>query len=372
MANGLWQRTRDTRSVEPSGPPPRQYNSEKIQSKPPSGRRHSTVGVEYDKRHKPSNLPPRLRKKFESENNFVPHTEEVWDGNSVMFQGSSNHLKNPSYHQMNYMTASQPHLDNNAGYFTLPNRPRGRGRLQQHDYEHTAPGFRSPGSSRPASPPVRYDSRPQTPRNEEDYRNSNEMPRKGYLERRKSESREMNREMNERRSYNNNKRREPRRRRYNSRRDSNANQNNKFNDEFERRSDREEDTTPTPQQINEFSESLEAQLSPVSPEMTNEERSQPINHIGQTYDKSLVSFALVRRIKRLLRSFWTVRTTDSEIWNHPKVVHPSQVDGAICYSPNWTDLYCPVFLGLEWGSWIIGKVGVRGIKWCINSKLFCN
>lgn len=296
MANGSWQRTRDTRSVEPSGPPNRQYKSEKVQSKPPSGRRHSTVGVEYDnRRHKAPNLPPRLLKKIMDENKMnhqQPNTmEEVWDGSSLMFQGSNNPLKNPSYHHMNCMTGGQQQLDNNAGYYTLPNRPRGRGRLQNmQDYEHGGvPGFRSPCNSRPGTPPVRYDSRPQTPlqrQNEEDYRNSNDRndnnQRRGYLDRRKSESREMiDRRFN-------NKRRDTRRRRYN-RRDTNANQSNKFDDDFEQRSDRDGDTTPTPQQIDEFSESLEAQLSPVSPEIVNEEKTEPINHIAHTYDKALVS-----------------------------------------------------------------------------------
>ncbi|XP_018574342.1 telomerase-binding protein EST1A isoform X2 [Anoplophora glabripennis] len=181
-----WYRTRDrdTRSVEP-GASNRNYTGEKIQSKPPSGRRHSTIGLEPEKRHKLNidNLPPRLRKKFLGETATTP--EENWDGSSLTFQGHSSHssnVNNPSFHQMgatyNTLPANQ-HLHNqimsNSGYHTLPNRPRGRGRLQ-HEYENppgqmyrsmTPDRIRSPCNSRPPTPPLsgnrRPDSRPHTP-----------------------------------------------------------------------------------------------------------------------------------------------------------------------------------------------------------------
>ncbi|KAJ8976809.1 hypothetical protein NQ317_012368 [Molorchus minor] len=129
-----WQRTRerDTRSVEPSGPSNRNYNSEKIQSKPPSGRRHS-IGVD-DKRHKHNidNLPPRLKKKLLGESSAMP--EETWDGNSLTFQGQSAHqsnFKNPSFHQAGATYNTLPGNQNfhnqnvtNIGYYTVPAKPQ--------------------------------------------------------------------------------------------------------------------------------------------------------------------------------------------------------------------------------------------------------
>ncbi|KAJ8915058.1 hypothetical protein NQ315_014313 [Exocentrus adspersus] len=178
-------RDRDTRSVEPSN---RNYTSENIQSKPPSGRRHSTIGLEQEKRHKFSNIdniPPRFRKKLLGETAAMP--EETWDGSSLTFQGHSNqasHATNPSFHHMgsNYNTlpANQMlnnQMLNNPGYYTLPNKPRGRGRFL-HEYENipgqtyrsmTPDRVRSPCNSRPPTPPLggnrKPDSRPHTPVN---------------------------------------------------------------------------------------------------------------------------------------------------------------------------------------------------------------
>lgn len=42
--------------------------NDKVHSKPPSGRRHSSVGLEADKRNKFDQLPPRLQKKFLADN----------------------------------------------------------------------------------------------------------------------------------------------------------------------------------------------------------------------------------------------------------------------------------------------------------------
>ncbi|KAJ8955260.1 hypothetical protein NQ318_000287 [Aromia moschata] len=195
-----WQRTRerDTRSVEPSGAPSRGYASEKIQSKPPSGRRHSTIGLD-DKRHKHNidNLPPRFKKKLLGETVSTP--EENWDGSSLTFQGHHNqqNFKNPSFHQMggSYTLPAGQNFHNqnltNCGYFTVPNKPRGRGRLHQ-EFENppgqmfrsiTPDRMRSPCNSRPPTPPMSMnrmaDSRPQTPVNiQSDY----EEPR-GYQNR---------------------------------------------------------------------------------------------------------------------------------------------------------------------------------------------
>lgn len=66
MGNTNWGRMRDTKSVEPNLLPNRNYNAEreKIHSKPPSGRRHSTIGMERVKMPNLELLPPRLRKRY--------------------------------------------------------------------------------------------------------------------------------------------------------------------------------------------------------------------------------------------------------------------------------------------------------------------
>lgn len=116
---------RHTRSVEPLEFPIRPNHP-----KPPSGRRHSTVGLENEKRqiHKPSNreIAPRFRKKMLEENRTQ---DDNWNGATLTFQGSGN-----NYHSGN--NASYPF---NPGYCTLPNRHRGRGRLH-HEYE--TPNYR--------------------------------------------------------------------------------------------------------------------------------------------------------------------------------------------------------------------------------------
>lgn len=146
MPNGAHSRMRDTRSVEPSGPPPRNY--EKPHTKPPSGRRHSTIGVESDKRHKPINvhkLPPRLQKKMLEDNKLNQAVEDDWNGASLTFQGSSNYHPVGGYYP-----------NSNLGYCTLPNKHRGRGRLhQENEYRSRTPdlGVSSPCNSRPPTPP---------------------------------------------------------------------------------------------------------------------------------------------------------------------------------------------------------------------------
>lgn len=169
-------RTRDTRSVEPSVTS-RHFNSEKIQAKPPTGRRHSTVGVEFEERPKnrmPSianfpNLPPRLQKKYLNDHNLP---EETWDGSSITFQSHPNFKApkgGPNYYQTNANYNTLPNTQqsfNNAhnigpsGYNTFPNRPRGRGRLQYgqenlpgNNFRSRTPDLlRSPTTSRPHTP----------------------------------------------------------------------------------------------------------------------------------------------------------------------------------------------------------------------------
>lgn len=175
VSNGSnWNRMRDTKSVEPVVMATRNYN-EKIFSKPPSGRRHSTIGLE-EKRPKIPNLdtlPPRLRKKFLEDNKLNYHNqpiiEDSWDGSSVTFQGSHIHQQSPHNYlpKQNYPPQmntpyQNPHLQHNV-YYTLPNKHRGRGRMQQ-EYNNMSGSYRSvtpdkmylisPSNSRPSTPTI--------------------------------------------------------------------------------------------------------------------------------------------------------------------------------------------------------------------------
>lgn len=192
-----WQHGRDSRSVEPSGPPPPRQFKEKIQSKPPSGRRHSTAGFEPKIKPLP-NLPPRLQRKLLEEKNMQMTTAQEdnnWDGSTLTFKGHNNNFGS-SFHHMapsfNSASSGQSFHNHNqnmgtlgytilllmltnflfSGYHTLPNKQRGRGRFTQ-DYESrpmyrsVTPEVRSPSNSRPPTPPLsgnrRNDSRPHTP-----------------------------------------------------------------------------------------------------------------------------------------------------------------------------------------------------------------
>ncbi|KAG5884605.1 hypothetical protein JTB14_024358 [Gonioctena quinquepunctata] len=251
-----WNRPRDTRSVEPSGPPAHAYNPEKIQSKPPSGRRHSTVGIEPEKRYTKSyptlasnfeNLPPRLQRKYLADNN-IPPPEENWDGSSVTFQS---HPKNPSYHQMGGTYNTLPNIQNlhshhgNVGYHTLPNKSRGRGRLN-YDHESQPGSFlnsstpdrvSSPCNSRPPTPPLagirKPDSRPQTPINfGNDHQNrGGQRNEHRYFENNPKEGgpRNADRRDNIERRDNNNRRRDYGNRRYDYGRDARYNRDNHNN-----------------------------------------------------------------------------------------------------------------------------------------------
>lgn len=159
-------RIRDTRSVEPVGTSGgRGWNGDKLQAKPPSGRRGSvkdcgvlpSVNKNNPKPHPCyDSLPPRLKKKYLAESmvsssNYIGTTsEDVWDGSTVTFQGSGgNYHQHHHVHQQHQPPA--PHSANQTQELspctvqygtqehwahTLPNsRVRGRGRLRPDELE---------------------------------------------------------------------------------------------------------------------------------------------------------------------------------------------------------------------------------------------
>ncbi|XP_050308985.1 telomerase-binding protein EST1A-like isoform X2 [Anthonomus grandis grandis] len=172
-------RDRDTKSVEPSGVVYRSNDGNKAQSKPPSGRRHSTVGNYHynnEQEKKKSliqyleNLPPRFRKKYMENNGIKPEDLELdqpQTSSSTQYLPSSqpplsgysslphNPTSNQTYNNSNIQ---------NSGYYTLPGRQRGRGRYCNRDVDFRPltpdrPGIKSPINSRPSTPTNRrYDS----------------------------------------------------------------------------------------------------------------------------------------------------------------------------------------------------------------------
>ncbi|GJQ75683.1 hypothetical protein Trydic_g17757 [Trypoxylus dichotomus] len=294
--NSYSNRIRDTRSVEPAAIQNRNNSAnDKVVNRPPSGRRHSTIGLEQDKRPKNlDNLPPRLKKKYLEANNLTESynkNEEQWDGSSITFQGSQNY--NPKQNYTNYSTLpSNAHQSlqnrqhgqqNNIMYHTLPSsRPRGRGR-GHYDYGNmvgmyrsATPDkmYRSPSNSRPHTPPT-FDNANRANENVHrhdsyhGYRNDDGR----YMDGRRSVDR-----FNDGRKI---------RDRYSTERDGNrysrTNENkyrdNKFN-RFDDRGNNQNNTpsrgatvepventgqTEQPKTPRAFRESLEAQLSPVSP-----------------------------------------------------------------------------------------------------------
>lgn len=295
-SNANWQRTRDTRSVDPTSTTNRNYSGEKIHSKPPSGRRHSTTGLETEKKvMKMPNLdllPPRLKRKYLNENNLEPNynrvQEENWDGSSLTFQGSSSH----NYPQKgNYQTPAsystlpvnyshqqqqqhyQQNMPPNNVYYSLP---RGRGRFHRefeppvgsNAYRSVTPerSFMSPCNSRPPTPPPfsntnrsstenlsQFNSRPQTPVNV--YKSDENYNRDEQSSFKRPESKRTDDRMS-------NKRNEERLEK--SRLDEDRGQERFREVESDRK---------TPVRSG-FNESLEAQLSPVSP-ATPEEILKP-------------------------------------------------------------------------------------------------
>ncbi|XP_063220783.1 telomerase-binding protein EST1A [Bacillus rossius redtenbacheri] len=139
-------RARDTRSVEPAG---RRGGGEKLQAKPPSGRRGSKDGILGPKYEM---LPPRLKKKYLAENmgeepmSYIGTTSEApWDGSTVTFKGSA------SYHTH---TLPLQHVPAHQWYQTLPSpRARGRGRMRPDEVD-ACMAARFSRSLTPDRPPV--------------------------------------------------------------------------------------------------------------------------------------------------------------------------------------------------------------------------
>ncbi|KMQ92529.1 telomerase-binding protein est1a [Lasius niger] len=134
-----FNRTRDTRSVEPIG------HSDKFQGKPPSGRRNNAKDS-LSKNMKLELLPPRLQKKYLIDNGYAlpsnnPGTsaENSWNGSSVTFQQASSGYNYPSAIQhsqtMQNLPPSGPLPPQSNWANTVPVRSRGRGRLRPEELE---------------------------------------------------------------------------------------------------------------------------------------------------------------------------------------------------------------------------------------------
>lgn len=274
--NSNWNRTRDTKSVEPNILQTHNTN-DKIYSKPPSGRRHSTIGLE-EKRYKMQHfdtLPPRLKKKFLEENKISIgqiSNEDVWDGSSVTFQGSHIHhlpkqnLMPKSNYSLNYNTipegVPQQHVLNtapNSGiYCTLPHKPRGRGRFQP-DYDN------KPGSYRSVTPDKVYlspsNSRPSTPIQMHKTNSNENINRYDHRPHHSSHVRHVNNEKHN---------------------ETNQNSSVFRNDDRHMKRDNLKEsmvneTTPKP-----IRKTLEEQLSPISPETPKEKEIPPTNPLSNT------------------------------------------------------------------------------------------
>ncbi|XP_071553943.1 telomerase-binding protein EST1A isoform X2 [Temnothorax nylanderi] len=136
-----FNRTRDTRSVEPAG------HSDKFQGKPPSGRRGNAKDS-LSKNMKLEQLPPRFQKKYLLDNGYAlpsnnpgTSTEDTWNGSSITFQGMSSYNYSPAMQHSQTMqnlppSGSLPPQSNWAN--TVPTRSRGRGRLRPEELDGTA------------------------------------------------------------------------------------------------------------------------------------------------------------------------------------------------------------------------------------------
>lgn len=160
-------RLRDTRSMENSG-----WSSDKIQAKPPPGRRGSSNQLS-----KPAgfdSLPPRLQRKYYEQQmamSLPPNTyigtssEEQWDGGSLSFMNNST----PNYSvQQQYPMPPQnyyPHYPPPQQWSQTIPSPKGRGKgrlrpeeipreLQLLEQNHQIPSLEciSPQDSRPMTP----------------------------------------------------------------------------------------------------------------------------------------------------------------------------------------------------------------------------
>ncbi|XP_029049642.1 telomerase-binding protein EST1A-like isoform X2 [Osmia bicornis bicornis] len=159
-----FNRTRDTRSVEPVGHP------EKFQGKPPSGKWGGTKDS-LPKNIKIEHLPPRLQKKYLIDNGLpLPPSsspsEEAWNSSSITFQASSNYNFPPAMQHsqtMQNLPPSGPLPPQSSWSNTVPARSRGRGRLRPEDLETSTNIFRcvtpdqySAPSSRSHTPSQEY------------------------------------------------------------------------------------------------------------------------------------------------------------------------------------------------------------------------
>ncbi|XP_393289.4 telomerase-binding protein EST1A isoform X2 [Apis mellifera] len=158
-----FNRTRDTRSVEPAG------HAEKFQGKPPSGKWGSAKDS-LPKNIKIEHLPPRLQKKYLLDNGLpLPPSsspsEDSWNIN-VSFQASSNYNFPPAIQHsqtMQNLPPSGPLPPQSNWSNTAPSRTRGRGRLRPEDLESSTNIFRcvtpdqySAPSSRSHTPSQEY------------------------------------------------------------------------------------------------------------------------------------------------------------------------------------------------------------------------
>ncbi|XP_070165701.1 telomerase-binding protein EST1A isoform X4 [Polyergus mexicanus] len=162
-----FNRTRDTRSVEPIG------HLEKFQGKPPSGRRGNAKD-NLSKNMKLELLPPRLQKKYLIDNGYVlpsnnpgTSTEDSWNGSSVTFQQASSSYNYPSAMQhsqtMQNLPPSGPLPPQSNWANTVPARSRGRGRLRPEELADTASSIFRPVTPEQYSAPS---SRSHTPSQE--------------------------------------------------------------------------------------------------------------------------------------------------------------------------------------------------------------
>ncbi|XP_012241985.1 telomerase-binding protein EST1A isoform X2 [Bombus impatiens] len=138
-----FNRTRDTRSVEPAGHP------EKFQGKPPSGKWGGTKDS-LPKNIKIEHLPPRFQKKYLLDNGLpLPPSsspsEDTWNSNSASFQAPSNYNFPPAMQHsqtMQSLPPSGPLPPQTSWSNTAPPRARGRGRLRPEDLESSTNVFR--------------------------------------------------------------------------------------------------------------------------------------------------------------------------------------------------------------------------------------
>ncbi|KAK6638328.1 hypothetical protein RUM44_008757 [Polyplax serrata] len=137
--NSSNNRLRDTRSMEHSN-----WSSDKIQSKPPAGRRGSG-SVSISKQATFDSLPPRLKKKYMEEkgmtvslppNSYIgTSSEEQWDGGSLSFLNNSS--SNYMVQQYHMPTSNYQHFQNYVPqqWGMASPKGRGRGRIRQEEME---------------------------------------------------------------------------------------------------------------------------------------------------------------------------------------------------------------------------------------------